>query len=93
MLISIGVFAGSMQLVAVNILLSAFNPVQAFLMILMINARHIFYGIAMLPKYMDTGKNKLYLIFGMTDETFSVNCYVDVPEGADRGWVFFRHTA
>ena len=49
-LISTVVFAGSMQFVAVDILLGAFNPLQALLMTLMINARHIFYGIAMLSK-------------------------------------------
>ena len=49
--ISAAVFAGSMQFVAVDILLGVFNPVQALLMTLMINARHIFYGIAMLNKY------------------------------------------
>ena len=88
-IISIVVFAGSMQFVAVDILLSAFNPVQAFLMTLMINARHIFYGIAMLDKYKETGRKKTYLIFGMCDESFSVNCSADIPQGVDKGWFMF----
>ena len=87
--ISMAVFAGAMQYVAVNILLSAFNPIQAFLMTLMINARHIFYGISMLAKYKDTGKKKPYLIFGMSDETFSVNCTTNIPDGVDKGWFMF----
>ncbi|MBQ7835919.1 MAG: AzlC family ABC transporter permease [Clostridia bacterium] len=88
-LISIVVFAGSMQFVAVDILLGAFNPVQAFLMTLMINARHIFYGISMLSKYNNTGKFKPYLIFGMCDESFSINCSVEVPQGVDKNWFMF----
>ncbi len=87
--ISMVVFAGAMQYVAVDILLSAFNPIQAFLMTLMINARHIFYGISMLAKYKDTGKKKPYLIFGMSDETFSVNCTANIPDGVDKGWFMF----
>ena len=50
-LTSITVFAGSAEFVAVNLLLEAFHPIQAFAMILMINARHLFYGISMLEKY------------------------------------------
>lgn len=84
--ISTVVFAGAMQYVAVDILLSAFNPVQAFLMTLMINARHVFYGISMLDKYKGTGKMKHYLIFGMSDETFSVNCTANIPDDVDKKW-------
>lgn len=86
---SIVVFAGSMQFVAVNILLAPFNPLQAFLMTLMINARHVFYGIAMLDKYKDTGIKKPYMIFAMCDETFSVNCSVYIPDDVDKGWFMF----
>ncbi len=89
MLMSLTVFAGSAEFVAVNLLLGAFNPLQAFLMILMINARHIFYGISMLEKYRGTGFKKLYLIFGMCDESFSINCSTNVPSGVDKGWFMF----
>jgi len=41
---------------------------------LMVNARHLFYGISMLEKYRDVGKAKPYLIFGLTDETYSLVC-------------------
>lgn len=55
----------------------------------MIQARHLFYGIAMLEKFKGTGRKKPYLIFGMCDETFSINCTVTPPEGVDRGWFMF----
>ena len=88
-LISIIVFAGSMQFVAVPLLLAPFAPVEAFGLTLMINARHLFYGISMLEKYKIPGLKKLYLIFGMCDETFSVNCTTVPPEGIDRAWFYF----
>ena len=91
-LISLTVFAGSMQFVAVNLLLGAFSPLSAFLMTLMINARHIFYGISMLDRYKGKGIKKLYLIFGMCDETFSINCTAAVPEGIDEGKFFLATT-
>ncbi len=89
LLMSVVVFAGSMQFVGVNILLSPFNPLAAFLMTLMINARHIFYGISMLDKYKNTGAKKTYLIFGMCDESFSVNCSAEIPDGVDKNWFMF----
>lgn len=89
MLMSLTIFAGSMEFVTVNLLLSAFDPLRAFLMTLMINARHIFYGISMLEKYKGTGKKKIYLIFGMCDESFSINCTAKIPDGIDRSWFMF----
>ena len=73
MLMSITIFAGSIEFVTVNMLLGAFNPLQAFAMTLMINARHLFYGISMLDKFRGVGRKKFYLIFGMCDESFSIN--------------------
>lgn len=89
LVMSLTIFAGSMEFVAVNLLLGAFDPVQAFAMALMLGARHLFYGISMLDKFRGTGLKKLYLIFGMCDESFSINCTVQVPEGVDRGWFMF----
>lgn len=83
------IFAGSMEFVTANLLVGAFDPLQAFLMTLMINARHLFYGLAMLDKYNIPGVKRLYLIFGMADETFSVNCTAQPPQGVDRGWFMF----
>lgn len=89
MLMSLTIFAGSMEFVACNLLLGAFNPLQAFLMTLMLNARHLFYGISMLDKYKGTGRKKFYLIFAMCDESFSINYTADIPEDVDRGWFMF----
>lgn len=84
------VFAGSMEFVAVNLLTGIFDPLNALLLTVMVNARHLFYGISMLEKYRGVDRKKRwYLIFGMCDESFSINCTVDVPEGVDRGWFYF----
>ena len=86
---SLTIFAGSMEFITVNLLLGAFNPLQAFAMTLMINARHLFYGISMLDKYKGIGWKKFYLIFGMCDESFSINYAAEIPTDVDRGWFMF----
>lgn len=88
-LTSIVIYAGAMEFVTVNLLLGAFDPLQAFIMTIMVNARHIFYGLAMLEKYRIPGVKKLYLIFGMCDESFSINCSAEPPEGVDKGLFMF----
>lgn len=85
-IMSLTIFAGSVEFVAVNLLLGAFNPLGALIMTLMINARHLFYGISMLDKYNGTGMKKYYLIFGMCDESFSINCTANIPKDVDKGW-------
>ena len=89
MLMSLTIFAGSIEFVTVNLLLGSFNPIQALALTLMLNARHLFYGISMLDRYRGTGWKKPYLIFGMCDESFSINCSAQIPEGVDRGWFMF----
>ena len=88
-LMGLSIFAGSMEFVAVNLLLGAFDPLQALVLTLMINARHLFYGISMLDKYKGTGWKKPYLIFGMCDESFSINYTARIPADIDRGWFMF----
>ena len=83
------IYGGSLEFVAVSMLLSPFAPVQTFLMTLMIQARHLFYGISMLDKYKHLGAKKLYIIYAMCDETFSVNYTAKIPDGVDRGWFYF----
>lgn len=83
------IFGGSLEFVAVEMLLAAFDPLQALIMALMIQARHLFYGIAMLDKYKGLGWKRIYLIFGLCDETFSINCTARIPEEVDKGWVYF----
>ena len=89
MLMSFFIFAGSMEFLTVNLLLSAFNPLYAFFLTLMVNARHLFYGISMLEKYKNVGWKKPYLIFGMCDESFTINCTVTPPPDVDKGWFMF----
>ncbi len=89
MLMSLTIFGGSLEFVAVEMLLGAFAPLQTLVMTLMIQARHLFYGISMLEKFKGMGWKKVYLIFGMCDETFSINCSAQIPEGVDRGWFMF----
>ena len=89
MLMSLVIYGGSLEFVAVSMLLAPYAPMQAFLMTLMIQARHLFYGIALLDKFRGMGWKKPYLIFGMCDETFSINCTAEIPEDVDRGWFYF----
>ena len=83
------IYGGSLEFVAVEMLLSPFAPLQVFIMALLIQARHLFYGLSMLDKFRGTGWKKFYLIYGMCDETFSVNYTADIPEDVDRGWFMF----
>lgn len=83
------IYGGSLEFVAVEMLLSPFAPLQVFIMALLIQARHLFYGLSMLDKFKGTGWKKFYLIYGMCDETFSVNYTADIPEDVDKGWFMF----
>ena len=89
MVMSAVIYGGSLEFVAVSMLLSPYAPLQTFLMTLMIQARHLFYGISMLEKYKNLGPKKYYLIYAMCDETFSINYTAKIPEGVDRGWFYF----
>lgn len=88
-LMSLLVYGGSLEFVAVSMLLAPFAPLQTFLMTLVIQARHLFYGISMLDRFRGMGWKKFYLIFGMCDETFSINYSADIPKDVDRGWFMF----
>ena len=88
-LMSIVTYSGSMQYLAVTLLTSAFNPLYALMLTLMVNARHLFYGVSMLERLRGTGAIKPYLIGAMTDETFSILCSVQPPKGVDRRWFMF----
>jgi len=69
---SLFIYAGSMQYVAVSLLTSGASLLTTALTTFVVNARHLFYGISMIDAYQDTGKKKPYLIFGLTDETYSL---------------------
>ena len=89
MFMSFIIFAGSVEFATVSWLLGSFDPVNIFFLTLMINARHLFYGLSMLEKYNIPGLKKYYLIYGMCDESFSINATVDIPKDIDRGWFMF----
>ena len=83
------VFGGSLEYVAMELLLAAFAPGTAFFTALLVQARHLFYGIAMLDRYKGLGWKRFYLIFGMCDESFSINYTAQIPEGVDEGRFMF----
>lgn len=89
MLMSVLIFGGSIQFVAVGVMAAAFAPAEALALALMINARHLFYGISMLDRYKGMGWKKFYLIFGLCDETFSINYTAQIPDGVDKGRFYF----
>ena len=85
-LMSLTIYAGSMQYVAVDLLSGGATLVSAALMTLVLNARHLFYGLSMLEKYRSVrGLRKAYLIHGLTDETYSLVCCAGPPPGGGRG--------
>ena len=80
---SLLVYAGSMQYVGVSLLTGGASVLTTLLTTFMVNARHLFYSISMVDTYKDAGKYKPYMIFALTDETYSLLCDGKVPEGAD----------
>lgn len=88
-LMSVIIYSGAIQYAAIDVFLASFNPINAIILTLMVGARHIFYGIAMLTKFSKLDSKKYYTIFGLTDETFSVLVSIDVPENLSRNWVYF----
>ena len=78
---SLIIYAGSMQFVLVNLITSGAGLITTAITTLLVNARHLFYGISMVDKYRASGKKKPYLIFALTDETYSLVCSGETPEG------------
>ena len=77
------IYAGSMQYVGIGLLAGGAGIITTILTTVMVNARHLFYSISMFGHYKDAGKYKPYLIFGLTDETYSLLCDGKTPEGMD----------
>ncbi|MBR2274867.1 MAG: AzlC family ABC transporter permease [Lachnospiraceae bacterium] len=77
------IYAGSMQYVGVELIAGGAGIITTALTTLMVNARHLFYSISMINRYKDSGKYKPYLIFTLTDETYSLLCDGKTPEGED----------
>lgn len=85
---AICIYGGSLEFLAISMLAAPFAPVQTFLVALMVQARHLFYGIPLLSRYGGLGWKKPFLVFWLSDETFAVNVSAKVPEGVDRGWFY-----
>ena len=82
-------FCGSMQYVAITLLTTAFDPLSAFFLSLMVNARHLFFSLALLPKYRGLGRLRYFLIYTLSDENFSLSSTVEPPEDTDPTLLFF----
>ena len=89
MVMSLIIFGGFLEFIVVEMLLSPFAPLQVLIMTLLIQARHLFYGLSMLDKFKGMGWIKYYLIFGLCDETFSINYTAEIPKDVDREWFMF----
>ena len=83
------IYAGSMQFVTIDLISGGVTLIASALMTLMVNARHLFYGISMIDRYKDTKPYKPYLIFALTDETYSLVCSGEAPEGINQNKYYF----
>lgn len=86
---SVTIYAGSMQFVAIPLLTAPFHFLSTAFITLTVNARHLFYGLSMLEKFKESGSLKPYMIFSLTDETYSLLCTANPPEDVNRKWFFF----
>ena len=81
--------AGAGQYLAVNFFIPGFSLVQIAFMTLMVNIRHIFYGLSLFDKFHGIGKKRWYMIYTLTDETYSLLCTTKIPEDIDKGKFLF----
>lgn len=88
-LMALFLYAGSMQYVAINLFSGGATLIATAFMTVMIQIRHLFYGLSLIDKYKDTGKKKFFMIFALTDETYSLVASTLPPEGVDRSWFYF----
>lgn len=88
-LMSITIYGGSMQYVATSLLTSGASLISTAIITVMVHIRHLFYGIAMVDKYRNTGIKKPYLMFALTDETFSLLCSSNLPAEMDKNRYYF----
>jgi len=96
LLMSICIYAGSAQYLLVGLLTSGASLMSNAVATLLLNARHLFYGISLVDAYQDAGRKKPYMIFALTDETYSLVTQAKLPEGTDKTaycfWVsLFNH--
>ena len=86
---SITVYAGSTQFIAINLLTSGAGLIEIALMTLFVNIRHMFYGLSFIEEFKAMGKKKPYMIFSLTDETYSLLCSTKAPEGINNNLFLF----
>ncbi|MCF6515481.1 branched-chain amino acid transporter AzlC [Lactobacillus sp. S2-2] len=92
-LMAASIFGGSIEFLVANLLLTKFNPLFVFFLTLLINSRHIFYGISMLNKYSNVkGIKKFFMIFALCDETFSINYSIDPPKKLNKDKIYLLVT-
>lgn len=91
-IMSLLIYAGSMQFMAINLITAGAGIITVALTTLMVNARHLFYGISMIDKYKETKPYKPYIIFALTDETYSLVCNDDSLDKKDYFYIsIFDH--
>lgn len=86
---SVFIYAGSMQYVAIELITGGASLITTALTTLMVNARHLFYGISMVDKYKGAGKKKPYLIFALTDETYSLVCSDESVKDVNNKYLYY----
>ncbi len=91
-LMSLFIYAGSAQFLAVELLAAGATLTHIALLTFLLNFRHLFYGLSMIEKYRSTGIGKIYLIFGLTDETYALLTGYKTPEGLSDKSNFFAVT-
>jgi len=88
-LMSVLIYSGALEFAAVPMLGSVFDPIGSLIFGISLSARHLFYGIPMLKKYDGVGATKPFLIFGLTDETFSILSATEAPDGVSKKAFYF----
>lgn len=88
-IMTLAIFSGSAEIIAVGLLAGVFDPVSAIVVSVMTGARYVFYGISMLDRYKGMGWKKFFLIYETVDETFSINFQSVLAPDVDRGWFYF----
>lgn len=88
-LMSVMVYAGSGQYLAVNFFVPGISFLQVIFLTFMVNVRHIFYGVSLLDKFNRVGKKRWYMIFALTDETYSLLCTTKIPKGVEEDKFLF----
>ncbi|MBE6686608.1 MAG: branched-chain amino acid transporter AzlC [Ruminococcaceae bacterium] len=89
LIMSVTMYAGSMQYVGVGLIAEAVSVGYAVMMTVLVNIRHVFYGVSLIDKYRGTGWRKVYMMFALTDETYSLVSTTELPEGVDKKKYYF----